>query len=312
MSVADALKWDANLENFSGKGRPPVDEPRAWLCKKTAEGFFDELVFSNGRLVYIVSEVGGISPEDANSFDLNTLNQLGKPNVNVYSGPKKENWVWIDGDVRIHYRHSSGGLIGKTGQPSQIRLEIAAYPEYVADITAGGHRTGSVALRMTLNDWGDNQEPVAVKPLPDGIGGLRLRAAPWEVRRAVPGIDIVTFSEQEATGKLRTAAYEITVDFWGGQVEYVCEQRFDFQPQQFQKMRPDLLQQFGTPTLDADTILWWENGGIEVDYSSLEFGGENNGPSLMRCVRDVQLLDIEATRKYPPRFKRAPVAKSFF
>jgi hypothetical protein len=313
MSVAEALRWDAGLENvYPSKSQPAVADPAAVLSKKSTEGFWDELIFSNGRLVYILSEVSGISPEDAGAFDLNTLNQLGKPSVNVYQGPRKENWVWIDGDDRIRYQHSSDGPIGKTGQPSRMQLELAAYPEYVADITTGGHRTDSLSLRVTLHDWGDNSEPVVLKPLPDGIGELRLRAAPWAVRQAVPGIDIVTISEQGAIGKLATADHEIYVHFSGGQVESLCEKRFDVQPQQFQNLRSNLLQQFGTPELDWGTLLQWENGGVEVDYSSLEFGGKNNGPFLLQCFGDVLLQDIEEASKYPPHFKRAPVTKSFF
>jgi hypothetical protein len=191
MSVAEALSRDSNLENVdSSKGKPSGADPNAFLKEQRSDGSFIKLSFSHGRLAVISSDVSGISAEDGEAFDRNTLNQLGTPQVDVYQGPDTKNWIWIDGDVRIKYENRPEGMThyGNSG-PRIVSLEVCVYPQLIA--LPGGEDP----LFRYL--WGDGTGPVVLKPLPEGFGNLRLRSAPWQVRQAIPGIDISTTSAQE-------------------------------------------------------------------------------------------------------------------
>lgn len=87
MSVADALSGDSQIENLGDSNvKPSPADANASLVDRLPEGYFVMLSFSRGRLIWISSEVGNISPEDANAFDQDTLRQLGtihKPSVAV-------------------------------------------------------------------------------------------------------------------------------------------------------------------------------------------------------------------------------------
>jgi hypothetical protein len=305
MSVSDALAHDSKIEYFdSSKGKPSPSDANAQLDDKLPEGFSVSMSFRHGRLVWIMSEVGDISPDDAQLFDRDTLSQLGPPSVNVYQGSDRTTWVWVDGDVRLQYTNRPEGLSNHgLGGPRIVSLEMCVYPEM--------HQKDPLIAR----GWGDATEPVVLKRLTDGIGGLRLRTAPWQVRQAVPGIDITAVSEQKAGGEFTNGDYRVTVEFWEGHLMSFCEYWSNQRSQHYLSVRDHSLQLWGTPargfsTADLENIVW-DDGHTMIDYDCVK-GTGNAGALFSRCFIDLELAQLADTTERPAQFKPAPSTKSFF
>jgi hypothetical protein len=305
MSVADTLRGDSSIKyGYPSKEKPSPSDANASLSDKLSEGFFVMMSFSRGRLIYIESEVGNIGPDDAQLFDKNTLAQLGPPSVNVYQGSDTKTWVWIDGDVRLKYENRPEGWSHRgLGGPRIVSLAMSVYPEM--------HLKDPLIER----GWGDPVEPVVPKRLTDGIGGLRLRWAPWQIRQAIPGIDIATISEQKASGEFTKADYRVTVEFWEGHLMSFCEYWSNEQPQHYLSVRDHSLQLWGTPargftTTDLENFVW-DDGRTTIDYDWVK-GTGNAGALFSRCFIDLELAQLWASTERPSQFEPAPPTKSFF
>jgi hypothetical protein len=307
MSIADALNSDSNIAYLdSSKGKPAASDRDASLVDKLSDGFFVMMSFPHGRLVYISSDVGSLSPDDAQSFDTNTLELLGPPTVDVYEGSDRKTLVWIDGDVRLKYTNRPGGGLSRHGPtaPRIVTLEMCVYPQMQKDPSLD-------------YEWGNTSAPVVHKPLPEGIGGLRLRQSPWELRQAVPGIDITTISEQEAKGEYKTPDYVLGVKFWRGHVKSFCEYWSTYQFQRYVVVRDQSLKLWGTPGRRWDNVshsgvemITWDDGHTDIEYSWTT-GSGNAGTSFSRCWSDIELSQLSDSGG-AEQYKTAPMTKSFF
>ena len=313
MSVADAIARDSSVENFNpNKGEPSPADIDATLVKTSSGGFFTILMFSKGRSEQINSTLKNIRAEDADAFDRATLNRLGKPDVDVYKGPSTRWWVWIDGDVRIMYNNVAN-TIGRT-----VEIQVAVYPYLIRCIETGTESdliAKDVLLRQLKRDWGELNEPPVIKQLPHSLDGLQLGMTPWQVRQAVPGIDIASYSEHEAGGQVRATNLEIGVRFWDGTLMGVSSQQHDVPPQEFGKLRERLIADLGTPARDGHVrnleTLTWEDGRVEFVYQGQQTLDNHSWTAII--LRDKEMYAISrADPRNTAQLKPAPMPRSFF
>ena len=322
ITVADALSIDSNLENCNKDKIPPsTSDPNVALCPSSysvSDGFYNTLSFSRGRLELISSALTNVSPEDAAQFNSNTLNQLGKPDVVVYAGPSTDSWVWIDGDVRIHYVNTHYWSEGT----HSITMQLVIYPEFLV-----GYENTSPdpalarkddLLKLVKTGWGDESGQIILKPLPTGLPNLQLRMKPWQVRAALPGIVINTNDEHQAQGELNTANADTGVSFWDGMLSGFRVNRYDIPVTQYHKLRDDLIDKLGTPSggwpgTGFETINW-ENNDLYIEYMLVAKVGTDGRPYVSASFSDKRLgtLYHAATSGQPPKYNPVPAGHSFF
>ena len=268
MSVAEAMAQNPDLKNQhgdSGSGsQSPVSDPDAQLVQRSDRtGFFETASFSNGRLTYVTSTVSSISPKDASLFNKNTLVQLGKPDIEIYAGPSANVWVWIDGDVRIRYDNEPDG---QAAGPRTVDLSMVVYPDLIKSLLAerskpGGdstHLEADANVELNKHYFGDDASPVIRKQLPTGLPDVRLRMTPWQVRQALPGIDLVQMypeSEPRQQGDLKTQDFSTDVALWDGLVSFVGRTWENVPADQVLALRRRLMEDFGTPSARVPPIM---------------------------------------------------------
>ncbi len=318
MSVAEAIAEDPDLKSCLGG---PTADKSATPCT-LSDGFSLITVFSQGRLVEIDSEVRNISPEDAALFNTNTLNQLGKPDVNVYEGSSTDAWVWIDGDVRIRYTNSGNDstLIGRSG-PRTVDITLVIYPAMMAMIRADKNSNSFASKTEALmleQDW--NASPLDLRTLPRNVSGLELSMTPWQVRSILPGIEINTISEDEAIGELKTAKVDTSVSFWDGRAMAISKSWYDVPTDQLPQIRAKLLKDYGTvrplpPIIPgAPEIFSWEDNETQILFY-LWLKGKGERPEVDAWFTDRRLASLKAAAEAaanPPKFEAAPETHSFF
>ncbi len=309
-SVEEVITQDPGFDEC-GKGQPSLSKSDQSLCQETPEGFSVILSFLRGRLIDIIAIVSGISPEDADIFERNTLNQLGKPDVDVFAGPSRKNWVWIDGDLRLQYTslHDPDGS-------RTVNMEMAVYPEMIDATEDGKNRfwTNDLWIKQLKRDWGEISEVPTAKPLPRGFGDIQLRMAPWQVRAALPGIEISTLSDHKATGNLGSSSGETSMDFWDGRAASIFRS-WHVQPDQITQVRDQLIERFGMPSrCDPDAAsLAWDDGSTEMTY--MLHKGDPEAGEIDVWFSDDELSSIAEAANLaanPPKFKAAPETRSFF
>lgn len=303
MSVADAARVDPTVKSSNYSVAPNPSDPDASLVDKLGENFAVSMSFKRGRLVYILGEIGNISPDDAKLFNRNTLNQLGPPSANVYQGSDMQTLVWIDGDIRLKYDNRPYGASHHgVGGPRIVSLTMCVYPQM--------HEKDPLIARS----WGDTAGPFIRKQLPDGIGGLRLLMAPWQVRRAVPGIEISSEPGKRAGGEFASGNYRVTVEFWEGHLKSFCEYWSNEQFQHYSSIRTNSLRLWGTPASGFSIAILensiWDDGKTKIDYDWTR-GTEGAGALFSRCFTDLELAQRSDADELL-RFEPAPVTKSFF
>lgn len=319
MSVADAVSAASKGgQTYAG---PTPSEPERNLWLHTADGFLVTCFFSKGRLVEAKSSAEDISPVDEAVFRRSAMDQLGKPDRELERGPDTNSWVWIDGDVRVRYtnRHQSD----ITGSRS-AEVEVAVYPALLADDSAARAQIGGKEyLRHLRLGWGDDLGAVVRKPLPKGLqGDVSLRMKPWQVRSAVPGIQIISYSEKGARGALESKVADTTVDFWDGSVSKFCRTTYDIAPDQFSALHERLIKGLGEPTevlpfvvppaQGPGEIISWEDTQVEVWYGL--GAAEPKGTAVSVCFTDKGLYRLASIAKWTGRrdFATAPKIRSFF
>jgi hypothetical protein len=319
MSVADAMSAASNSgQTYVG---PTPSEPERNLWLHTADGFLVTCFFSQGRLVEATSSAEDISPVDEAVFRRSAMDHLGKPDRELEPGADTNSWVWIDGDVRVRYtnRHQSD----ITGSRS-AEVEVAVYPALLAgDSAVKAQIGGKEYLRHLRWDWGENPGEVVRKPLPKGLrGDVLLRMRPWQVRSAVPGIQINSYSEKGARGSLESKVADTTVDFWDGSVSKFCRTTYDVPPDQFSALHERLIKGLGEPTevlpfvippaKGPGEIISWEDTQTKVWYGMGAV--EPKGTAVSVCFTDKGLDRLASIAKWTGRrdFAAAPKIRSFF
>jgi hypothetical protein len=323
MSVAEAMAEDPDLKSCLGGPTADQSATPCTLSGDASDGFSLIPVFSQGRLVEIDSEVRNIRPEDAALFNTNTLNQLGKPDVNVYEGPSTDAWVWIDGDVRIRYTNSGNDntFIGRSG-PRTVDITLTVYPAMMAMILADKNSKSFASKTEALmleQDW--NASPLDLRTLQRDVSGLELSMTPWQVRSTLPGIEINTISEDEAIGELKTAKVDTSVSFWDGRAMAISKFWYDVPTDQLPQIRAKLLKDNGTPSAclppilpGAPEIFTWEDNETQIDFY-LKLKGKGERPEVDAWFTDRRLASLKAAAEAaanPPKFEAAPETHSFF
>ena len=306
----------ADVRNRMPTLRGATEQESKDLYGTTSEGFGVALSFSENRLYRVTSELTGVSPRDADAFDRNTIMHLGKPNKNVYRGPEANCWVWIDGDVRVRYEDEE--LSDRVSR--KLELEVVDYPALMsalgAQLLGGGGESKPDLIIRAKREWGEPSEPALLKPMPSEVDGLRLGMEPWEVRKAVPGIEITSVSEHEATGRLIQGRNSLTVvGFWDGRLYMFNRFHENIPAAQFASLSSRIAPMLGTPILqiESPTLVWleWQDETIEISYMWSD--PRNNIPPNYSVHAENKKMArfINSTAK-PPQFNKAPQTRSFF
>jgi hypothetical protein len=322
MTVDQVLARNPSLKYCKGSTEP---DPNATLCNVgSSDDFFLTLTFSQGRLIDLDSEVGSIRPEDAALFNTNTLNQLGKPDVKIYEGSSTDTWVWVDGDVRIRYsnRSNDDSLFGVSGTRT-VDMSLVVYPALIAaEKNSKSSMSREDLLALEKQQWGVDQPPIELRTLQRDVSGIELLMTPWQVRSVLPGIEINTISDDEATGLLETAKVDTWVSFWDGHAMVITKCWYDVPADQLPQIRAKLLHDYGTPSNwlppsilpGSSESFTWEDKDTQVGFV-LHPKGKGDFPEVDAWFRDRQLTSSkEAARAdaNPPTFKAAPETHSFF
>ncbi|MGA2002414.1 MAG: hypothetical protein ABSG70_03475 [Terriglobales bacterium] len=310
MTISDARNRMPSL-----KSDPAQKSMR--LYGETPGGFSVLLDFSGNRLYSIESELIRISPRDADAFDRSTIMQLGKPHVSLYKGPDSRCWLWIDGDVRVRYE--DGELSDRVSRV--LKLEIVDYPAMLSALDApqaGGD--GSIFKSDPIKDikaeWEEPSEPVMLRPLPKEVDGLRLGMEPWEVRKAVPGIEITSVSEHEATGTLIQGRNSLTaVGFWDGRLYIFNRFHENIPAAQFASLLRRIAPALGTPILqiESPTLVWFEWQDETTAIGCMWSDPKNNiAPNYSVHAENKKTARFVNSTAKLPKFDEAPQARSFF
>jgi hypothetical protein len=317
-SVQEAIARGPKLTDYHTGGAPSPLNPNEDMYGDDEDGFRLSLSFTRGRLIAVIAQVDNISPEDAVLFNKHILQQLGRPDVEVYSGPSSDDWVWIDQDVRIQYQSSSAPWNPELKGACRAFMELSVYPEMITRVAteSGDSSVTDQFVQELKRQWGENPSPPTLKPSPTALGGVQLRMAPWQVRGALPGIQIRSDSESDAQGVLGGNIPTTTVNFWNGQAVSIFTTR-KIDRGGILKLRDELLAQFGTPSHLLSTKgtedITWEDDGVFMDYLFIE--NPPDGPEVNVWLKDKNLdrqkLVVEMTGS-PPKFNVAPPSHSFF
>lgn len=287
------------------------------LYGATSEGFSVNLGFSGDRLYRIESELMRIDPRDAEAFDRSTIMHLGNPQKSLYKGPETRCWVWIDGDVRVRYE--DGELSDRVSRV--LRLEIVDYPMILSALGApqgggDGFVFRSDPIRETKAEWEAPSEPVVRRPLPKEVDGLRLGMEPWEVRRAVPGIEIASVSEHEAKGMLLQGRNSLTaVGFWDGRLYEFNRFHENVSAVQFASILRDITAKLGTPVVQQESpalvMYEWQDETIEVGY---DWNDPRNQvpPTYSVHAENKKIARLVNSTVKVPQFDKVPQTRSFF
>ena len=324
MSAAEALAEDSSLKGF-GTDKSPLSDPGASLCCGSfPKGFDDSASLSHGRIISVVSDVRGISPEDALRFNKDTLSQLGKPNAEVYAGSSATVWVWIDGDVRIRYQNAPNGRLANV---RDVTLELAVYPELIKNLqNVGDNGTfyGDTVAAAERHKWGEDAGQETIKQLPPGPSDVRFQMTPWQVHSALPGIEFKrTYPDPDRrqTGDLNTPNVTTGVSLWDGLVCTVYKGWNDVPADQIPELRQHLIDEFGTPSnrepaKEMESITW-EDDHTKIDYlfgPRVEKGGRSfvQVAAWYRDKRPDALFYESAGSAGPSDPRPAPELHSFF
>jgi len=324
MSAAEALTEDSSLKGF-GTDKSPLSDPGASLCCGSfPQGFDDSASLSHGRIISVVSDVRGISREDALRFNKDTLGQLGKPDVEVYAGSSTTVWVWIDGDVRIRYQNAADGRLA---DKRDVSLEMAVYPELIKTFqNLGGNRTfyGDTEAAAEKHKWGEDAGQDTIKQLPSGPSDVKFQMTPSQLRSALPGIELrraYPDPERRQTGELDTPNVTTDVSLWDGLVCTVSKGWNDVPADQIPEMRRHLIDEFGTPSdrlpVKEMESITWEDDHTKIEYlftARVEKGGRSF-VQVMAWYRDKRpdaLYYESADSASPSESKPSPELHSFF
>ncbi|HYU46595.1 MAG TPA: hypothetical protein VEK84_10520 [Terriglobales bacterium] len=320
MGVGEALARDPALEKYLHDGKPSPSDLDVTLVAKV-HGFSTGLGFFGGNLLNIHSYIGSVSPSDAALFDRNILAQLGPPSGEVYVGLENKSWVWIDGDVRIRYEDR---VLKSLGEGREVEIDVAIIPALLASEEKKNRGVNSDAvdgdwlLKSLRYQWAIDDEPVIRRPMPRGEDDVKLRMAPWQVRAALPGIDISSISDNEQRGTYQRNSSRVDVSFWDQQACAVCRETTSVSVEQFDNMRRRLMEELGTPAGGWKSRLTevydWEDDEVTVDYMWGPSMGEGGKPAVRACFRDKELQgqkDSQELLRQPPKYT-SPETRSFF
>lgn len=314
-SVEQAIAQDPEMKDCHSEGPPSPSNPTTEMCGDTADGFHLSLSFSRGRLVDVIANVTNIAAHDVSLFDKQILSQLGPPDVEVYRGPSKNNWVWVDGDVRIQYTSTFAPWDWELKGNCNAGMEMAVYPEMIGMIKLGDIVTDQFLADMR-SSWGEHPSSPILKPLPDSLAGVQLGMAPWQVRSALPGIEISADSDNDAKGVLGSETPQTIVKFWNGRAMMLFKE-WKVSQEDVPKLRNKLLEEFGTPSGHLSTknfeYIIWEDSRVEMEYMLIE--SPPNGASVTAWLKDKGLNReklVAVMISSPTPFSAVPPAHSFF
>jgi len=325
MSAAEALAWNSDLKDMragSDPGSPSIlSDPSAILCCGGPVGFDDSAGLSHGRIISVGSEVHGISPEDALRFNKDTLSQLGKPDREVYAGPSSIAWVWIDGDVRIRYDNAPAELVDFGRVPPgarNVQLELEVYSDRVEPVQNQSRSERDYNASYWKHYWGEDAGHEIIKPLPAGLPDVKLRMTPWQLRSALPGIELKHQSEHREQGGVDSPNVHTDVAIWDGLVSFVSRSWEKMPADQIPEFRRRLIEEYGTPSeelppTDGYEEITWEDGQTKIWYmfSTIKSGSQEvQGWYTDKLLHSQE--EASDSANHPSEFKPAPDAHSFF
>lgn len=318
--------------------RPGITLPSSMLLVDLPEGFQIQLVFVNGSLTYIMSELDKLTAKEAEAFDKDIVAKLGEPAVKYMVSDRQATWrsIWMNGPVRLAYQNKGGGMLS---------LELVSYPQWVELRTNAvnqdptiqyGSASAQDILSAMAEDWGDGRSEAP--KLPRELAGLQLGDAFPKALSARPdlrnttrdvGNDVIVSNTDQST----------VISLRSGNVMEICEAK-RIPGNQLEAYQGKLSSAYGNPRYAQRNqrnqvvgFSWWNKyEGLAMDVGFLS-GDDNPSPFshlfsreyvvdttrppenivVHACVKDVRLavkLFIEGTPDGP--FRRIPQRKSFF
>jgi len=145
--------------------RPAVNIPSSTLLIESPEGFQIHLVFIDGSLTYISSQLDKLSAKDAAEFDENIVRKIGKPAVKYMVSDRQDTWrsIWI-GKIRLSYQNKPDPTSQDSGIHRMVSVELVSYPQWFElmqhavrqdpSVASGQDSTEKILLGIR-EAWGD-------------------------------------------------------------------------------------------------------------------------------------------------------------
>jgi hypothetical protein len=336
MTISEVFAKHPELENLDNS--KPIDlssRDGVSLWHSVGAGNLGVFAYLNGgRLYSIETYIDRLSPADAQSFQNDTLDQLGQPDAVVKHSDEEMLLVWVDGDVRIQFRNWSLGPYCRS-QTRCMRLTVTVWPAQVRAFLSANPRFGKKVrdfdLKLMRTKWADFTLPaIVMNPLPESLAGVRLRMEPWEVRAAAPGIELGSTSPEIIKGVLKYGdSSSLETHMWRGRVANVwlmqralsVEEWYAYQSSiEHSFGPPELLMPFEVPALTAGPeprpIPRFKFRDDRVEFSVIFLHDRKVGNlEIDQFLVDRQLEGEENEWNClhaPPHYAPSPETKSFF
>lgn len=311
MTIADALRVEPGLTALAANGR--VVDPSASdavLLGKSDRGFSSDLLFENGRLIWIKFGLMNVNPVDASALRADTIQQLGSPTTVVRDFPEITQLVWIDGDVRTAYEDADD--VYHARHPN---LTIVEWPIYSSDFRKLGFR--DFEIKSVFANWA--YQPVVGRPLPRDLSGLSLGMSSWQMRAAL-GSEGLTRPPLCNAGcdcwqKDLPTDRSLSVVMWHDKAMEIFEKRKSLQSPQPGSIAGGWFAQYGTAAQPLGPLFRWTDGQVAVNCGEPE-SSTGGGPVEWNCwLQDLGLYRTYMTEmvgQRATRFSVLPNPKSFF
>lgn len=252
--------------------RPAVNIPSSTLLVESPEGFQIHLIFINGSLTFISSELDKLNARDAAEFDGNIVREIGKPAVKYMVSDRQDTWrsIWI-GKVRLAYQNKPDPTSHDAGMHRMVSVELVSYPQWLELIehairqdptVAYGQDSAEEILFGTREAWGDArlEEP----RVPRELAGLLLGEA----------LSRLTTAHGDSPNKPRDvgnahdlsipiADHDAVIGARNGKVKEIC-QTIQIPGQELESYRNNLPTEYGNPRSaqrnqkgQVVSLSWW-------------------------------------------------------
>jgi len=206
---------------------------------------------------------------------------------------------------------------------------MVIYPDLIKSLLAERNKPGrdttqwdaDANLELNKHDFGDDASPVIRKQLPTGLPDVRLRMTPWQVRSALPGIELIRMSELQQQGELKAQGVITDVGLWDGLVSRVSRTWDKVPADQVPELRRHLMEEFGTPSallppvMNETESITWEDDHTKIVYMFLVIASDKNR-QILAFYYDKQLQALsdvaDAAVRPQEQFKPAPEGHTFF
>ena len=187
-----------------------------------------------------------------------------------------------------------------------MEVSLVDYPAYIQGLEStpwiGNAEASRALVKVTRQGWADepNSHLLASKPLPHGLAGLTLRMSPSQVKAVLPGVQI----SDDGSDGVQSVDFrfsngnKVGLMVFHNQLAVIWYEQHDVPPQEFDKLRHRLLEQFGPTTAVSrvgpnETSPAWIGNEVILEYSFVPQDWREKGhlPYILARLEDRQLSD---------------------